>query len=739
MTTKEQETSPQTRIKWREDGQPVSTQFGDVYFSCEDGLAESRYVFLQHNQLEQRFKALKGNASFVVGETGFGTGLNFLSCWQLWQEHAPATAQLTFISTEKYPLTPEDLKRALVLWPSLSALIAMLLSAYEMHFTSTNTPQYKTLTFGNTRLILLINDAEIGFKQLLHQTEPTTHKSLGNEQRIQDLSIIKPVWGGVDAWFLDGFAPAKNPEMWTLSLYKTIALLSKKDTSFSTFTAASNVRRGLIEVGFKIAKAPGFGRKREMLYGLFDTDSLVPHSKQSDVSRATTVPESTTTDKKTRRSSSTKNSTPWAVINHYKPLQAQQTVAIIGGGLAGCHSAYALAKRGFNVTIIDRQNKLASEASGNPQGVLYAKLSPHSQTLSNFNLDALLYSQHFYQDYWQQTQQGDCCGVLQLSYNDKIQQNHQDIYKRFSMAKGIQLVDKEEASRLANIPLNSGALYLPYCGWLNPQLLCQWLCEHEHISVIHNTAIHSLNQCEHSKKWSLIGSTGNTHPQTYKHEFDQVIIANANDAKAFDHTHWLPTQPVRGQISYLETEAPLDTLKTVVCAEGYIPPAAAMPINNTVKHIHALGASFNLKCSDKELRDIDHHSNLTNTKKHIDGLLEDSDEYLKRNIHSGRVGFRCTSPDYLPLAGPAPIYSKFEETYQALSFNAKTVIPSTGPYFSGLYINIAHGSRGLAYTPLVAELIACTMTGQPLPVSQTAANSLNPARFIIRELMRRNH
>jgi len=430
--TKEQEIPPQTSIEWREDGQPVSAQFGDVYFSHENGLAESRYVFLKHNQLEQRFKTLKDNASFVVGETGFGTGLNFLSCWQLWQEHAPITAQLTFISTEKYPLTPKDLKRALALWPSLSPLIAILLNAYKMHFTSVNTPQYKTLTFGNTRLLLLINDAEIGFKELLHQTVPTTPENLGNEQYVQDLSTIKPVWGGVDAWFLDGFAPAKNPEMWTVSLYKTIALLSKKDTSFSTFTAASNVRRGLIEVGFKIAKAPGFGRKREMLYGLFDIDRPVPLPEQSDVNKPTTVAKNTTTDKKTRRSSSTKNVTPWAVINNYKPLQAQQTVAIIGGGLAGCHSAYALAKRGFKVTIIDRQSELASEASGNPQGILYAKLSPHSQALSDFNLDALLYSQHFYQDYWQQTQQGDCCGVLQLSYNDKAQQNHQDIYKRLA-------------------------------------------------------------------------------------------------------------------------------------------------------------------------------------------------------------------------------------------------------------------------------------------------------------------
>ncbi len=732
-----QEAPPSQIIEWSEDGQPMSVQFGDVYFSRENGLAESRYVFLEKNQLEQRFKTLKDSGSFVIGETGFGTGLNFLSCWQLWQEHAPNTAQLTFISTEKYPLSPENLKRALALWPSLSILINKLLHAYDMHFTSTNIPQYKTLTFGNIRLILLINDAELGFKELLHQPLGATYEAIIAEEPVKDLSAIKPLWLGVDAWFLDGFAPSKNPEMWTPSLYKTIALLSKKGTSFSTFTAASNVRRGLIDAGFNIVKWPGFGRKREMLSGVFEPCHQKADKPQNSADQPT--PKNTTTNKKTRRSSSAKNLTPWAVIDNYQPLQPQQSVAIIGGGLAGCHSAYALAKRGFNVTIIDRQDKLASEASGNPQGVLYAKLSPHAQTLSDFNLDALLYSQYFYQDYWQQTKQGERCGVLQLSYNDKAEKNHQGIYERFPSTKSIQFVDKEQASHLANISLNTGALYLPYSGWLSPQLLCQWLCTHKQITVINNTVIHSLNQCRDSKKWSLVGTTLDENQQTYEHRFDQVIVANANDAKGFDQTRWLPTQSVRGQISYLETQAPLDQLQTVICAEGYIPPATAMTINNTTKQIHALGASFNLKCIDKELRDIDHQSNLANTTKHFNGFSEETSSSLASNIHSGRVGFRCTSPDYLPLAGPAPIYPAFEETYQALSFNAKTVVPSAGPYFSGLYVNIAHGSRGLAYTPLVAELIACTMAGQPLPMSQTMANSLNPARFIIRDLMRRNH
>ncbi len=747
-------------IEWSKNGHPFSTQFEDVYFSPKDGLRESRYIFLEHNQLTQRFKQLTDGDSFVVGETGFGTGLNFLSCWQHWLEHAPKNAQLSFISVEKHPLLPENLARSLALWPSLSGLADELCHGYAMHFTSTQAPQYKTLNFGNVRLLLLIDDAELGFRRLLHNHDTTI-----SQDSTQNSSTIKPCWDGVDAWFLDGFTPIRNPEMWTKSLYEAMTLLSKKGSTFSTFTAASAVRRDLYEAGFDVAKAPGFGTKREMLYGTFNPDrqqmdrlqgvqgvqgvqeSLIGSRPETSLKRSS----------KKRQAKNTSNLTPWAVIKNVKALTQKQSIAIIGAGLAGCHTANALAKRGFKVTLIDRQDTIAAKASGNPQGVLYAKLSAHAQTLSDFNLQALLYAQHFYQHYWDDSDNGDCCGVLQLSYNDRTQKNHQAIYNKLKHAGAIKFIDASQASRIANIEIKHSALYFPLCGWLKPQSLCQQLCDHKNITVITNTLINSLVQSQDSNSWLLEGEVIGEAVSAKEHDtnlndsssswnqcFDHVVIANAVDASRFEQTQWLPTKPVRGQISYLKSQAPFNRLKTVICAEGYIPPATEILVAGEVIQTHALGASFNIHSDNEELDEEDHLNNLANVAKYFadealnESVADSADTKAKPTIQGGRVGFRCTSPDYLPLTGPAPIYNEFNESYKPLSRDAKTFVPKRGSYYPGLYVNIAHGSRGLAYTPLAAELLACTMAQQPLPMSQEMANALNPARFIIRDLIRTN-
>jgi tRNA 5-methylaminomethyl-2-thiouridine biosynthesis bifunctional protein len=730
-------------IKWDSAGNLLSSEFEDAYFSLQDGLEESRYVFLKHNQLTQRFKNLTDDASFVVAETGFGTGLNFLSCWENWLENAPIGAQLSFISVERYPLLPKDLKRSLALWPSLELLVDKLVESYEACFTSSHTPQYKTLSFGNVRLLLLIDDAEQGLSRLLH-----SHDTQVSPKSTPSLAAIKPSWRGVDAWFLDGFSPAKNPAMWTKSLFNTMVLLSKEGTTFSTYTAASEVRCDLTEAGFDVVKAPGFGKKREMLCGIFNASQSKNTSRELPQENPLEASAALRTRKKAKSSI---NLTPWAVNENFQVLQKNHTVAVIGAGLAGCHTANALAKRGFKVTLIDRHKTIASAASGNPQGVLYAKLSAHAQTLSDFNLQALLHAQDFYKDYWRDV--GDCCGVLQLSYSDSVRKNHQAIKDKLQDASSIELIDAKQASIVANVTLAYSALYFPLCGWLKPQLLCQKLCDHVNITVLNNIVVESLVQSKDLSSWLLEGvkksfqESHESHAEAripWTQRFNQIIIANAADAGRFEQTCWLPIKPVRGQVSYLKSQAPYAQLKSVICAEGYIPPATEIAVGTETSQMHALGASFNLHSDDEALSDGDHLNNLANTTKYFvdTAPLKDTTETAKAEamsvIEGGRVGFRCTSPDYLPLVGPAPRYDHFKENYKALSRDAKTFVPTLGSYFPGLYINIAHGSRGLAYTPITAELLACTMASQPLPTSQDMAGALNPGRFIIRDLIRSN-
>lgn len=229
--------SNSTLLEWR-DGQPYSTRFQDVYFSSDNGLAETDYVFLQGNRLAQRFES-PHSTEFTIIETGFGTGLNFLCTAKLWMEKAPTHVTLHFISTEKFPIQLSDIATAHALWPELASISATLLQQYPQLLNGEPTIK---LFDGRIQLTLLLGDA---------------------------LSTLPQITIPADAWLLDGFAPAKNPDMWQPALFQQMASLSKPGTTFATFTSAGNVRRGLQTAGFTVNKQPGFGKKREMLTGYY--------------------------------------------------------------------------------------------------------------------------------------------------------------------------------------------------------------------------------------------------------------------------------------------------------------------------------------------------------------------------------------------------------------------------------------------------------------------------------------
>ena len=231
-----------SRLAWR-DGQPYSETFDDVYFSRDSGLEETRHVFLLNNQLPQRFAAMLPHQVFTIGETGFGTGLNFLCAWQCFRQHAQQDAHLHFVSVEKYPLSLADLNQALALWPELTDLSEQLCAKYTELPTG-----WHRLIFdgGRVSLTLIIDDALTALPQLDAQ---------------------------VDAWFLDGFSPSKNPDMWSETLFSAMALHSAPGASLATFTSAGFVRRALQAAGFTVEKTAGFGSKREMTRGHFDKPS----------------------------------------------------------------------------------------------------------------------------------------------------------------------------------------------------------------------------------------------------------------------------------------------------------------------------------------------------------------------------------------------------------------------------------------------------------------------------------
>lgn len=666
------------QLNWDEDGQPVSSVFGDVYFSRANGLEETRHVFLQHNQLAERWQALAPTDTFVIAETGFGSGLNFLAAWELWLATAPATAQLHFVSVEKFPLCKEDLIRALALWPTLTPLATQLIDSYPCIVGH----GFHRLGFmdGRVHLTLIINDAERGFQELLASPDPL-------------FASHSPT---VNAWFLDGFAPAKNPHMWSEELFSCIHLLSNTGTTAATFSAAAIVKKGLKFAGFDIQKVPGFGRKREMLKAAMLFGKRDYFYPQPFYKSYATFP------------------LPWSINS--KHSAQEKHALIIGAGLAGCTSARALANRGWKITVVERRAHIAAEASGNPQGVLYAKLSPKEEAQAEFNLASLQYAQCFYAQQWKSI--GAKTGVLQLADCDTEKILHAQLREKFSNANAlVQFVNAEEASEIAGVQLAHNALYFPEAGWISPAALCANLLKHPLIEVITELDVLNIQRSKHL--WII-----NNQPTL---QAPILIIANARDASAFTQTKHLPIKSIRGQITYLPATTASQAIKTVICSEGYIAPAQ--------HNFHCAGATFNLKDESREVRSQDHFTNLENLRIPLANLIS---EWNSLDIDSltGRVAFRCTLPDYLPAVGPVADETEMLEAFAPLRKNARAFLQQTGKYQEGLYVNLGHGSRGLAYTPLCAEILAAHINNEPQPIANELVTALNPARFLIRDLIK---
>ncbi|MFB2538563.1 MULTISPECIES: FAD-dependent 5-carboxymethylaminomethyl-2-thiouridine(34) oxidoreductase MnmC [unclassified Acinetobacter] len=328
---------------------PISKQFGDVYFSKANGLLETRHVFLNGNDLAERLSQLDDFEYFSIGETGFGTGLNFLALWQLWQQVRPNNhSHLHFITVEKYPLHIDDLKRALAVWTELADLSAQLIECYPLPIAGCH-----RIHFAKERisLDLWLGDAVDIFPKIY-----TNHP--------------------VDAWFLDGFAPSCNADFWQDNILKHIIRLSAVGTTFASFTVAGVVKRGLAQYGIQISRPKGFGHKREMLKAVWQ-------DKPQDIDL-----------NQDKNSSAYQN----PVLRQAQHERKDLKIAIIGAGIAGLSCAWGLAQRGYHVEIFDK-NAPVSGASGNPLALLNPKLCPIEQSSEHLMLNSWQYAVRHYRQF----------------------------------------------------------------------------------------------------------------------------------------------------------------------------------------------------------------------------------------------------------------------------------------------------------------------------------------------------
>nr|WP_314533463.1 bifunctional tRNA (5-methylaminomethyl-2-thiouridine)(34)-methyltransferase MnmD/FAD-dependent 5-carboxymethylaminomethyl-2-thiouridine(34) oxidoreductase MnmC [uncultured Pseudomonas sp.] len=652
---------PHAQLDWDDQGLPRSRVFDDVYFSDLSGLDETRYVFLEQNALSERFAALQAGQRLVIGETGFGTGLNFLCAWQLFEQQAVPGARLHFVSVEKYPLSLPDLQRALALWPELKLFADQLLAQYVAIHQGF---QRLVLDNGRVTLTLLIGDALEQLPQLDAQ---------------------------IDAWFLDGFAPAKNPDMWTAELFAELARLAAPGSTISTFTSTGWVRRLLNAAGFKMKRTPGIGHKWEILRGVFvgwPPDAAPPPQLK-----------------------------PW--FARPLPLAGERHALVIGAGLAGCATAGSLAARGWRVSLLERHAALAQEASGNPQGVLYLKLSAHGTALSQLIVSGFGYTRRVL-EHLQRGADWDNCGVLQLAFNAKEADRQAQLAAAFP-ADLLHVVDREHAEVRAGIALPSGGLFYPEGGWVHPPALCAWQAAHPNIEVLPHHEVMQLRRA-HGQWQAWDGDR-------LLAEAPVVVLAGAAEIKRFDFSSDLPLKRIRGQITRLPQTVDSQSLSTVVCAEGYVAPARLGE--------HTLGASFDFTNDDLTPTAAEHAGNLQMLEEISNDLVTRLGAgNLQPGALEGRAAFRCTSPDYLPIVGPLAAAQAFTDAYSVLGKDARQTPDIPCPWLEGVYINSGHGSRGLITAPLSAELLAAWLDNEPLPLPTAVAEACHPNRFALRRLIR---
>jgi tRNA 5-methylaminomethyl-2-thiouridine biosynthesis bifunctional protein len=676
-------------IDWSLGTTPRSQVFGDIYYSPEDGLAESQHVFLAGNRLSERWQALPkdGPNHFTIAETGFGTGLNFLAAWHGWQAHAPKQSILHYLAVEKHPLRLCDLRSALAAFPSLEKLSLELISRYPPL-----TPGFHRLTLGQgqVELTLMFGDAIPCLEQAVCQ---------------------------VNAWFLDGFAPACNPQMWQPALFECMARMSAVNASFATFTAAGEIRRRLAAVGFTVERTAGFGRKREMLIGQWRP-----------------APLDSTTTKSTSAPRLSAEQTPW-FSSTLTPLP-EKSALIIGAGLSGAAAAFSLARRGFQVNVLERLPGPAGDTSGNPQGTTYTRFSTNLTPQNRFYHQAYLHAVN-HLPHWlgashaRPGQDYDCGHVVHLSHNEEETQLHSA-----AVASGLwpeEVIEYLDAARMSEyIGQNCalGGILLTAGLWLSPGNLVGYWLAHPSIQCHYDFDVRSLSRSAEGQ-WLATSQDGRQMRAAI------AILANSLAATDLEAAHPLPLRSVRGQISVLPATPMSKKLQHAVNYEGYITPAR--------DGRHCIGATFTPRSTERDIQEEDHRTNLANLQRTLPELatelgiaecIDQRDTPLPENL-TGRTGLRCQTPDYLPIVGPVPDWAAYEEQYANLRHGNLKAGFEAARYQPGLLVSLSHGSRGLTSPALSAEILASYITGEPFPVDREVLHALHPGRFLIRALKKR--
>ncbi|WP_287497532.1 bifunctional tRNA (5-methylaminomethyl-2-thiouridine)(34)-methyltransferase MnmD/FAD-dependent 5-carboxymethylaminomethyl-2-thiouridine(34) oxidoreductase MnmC [Pandoraea sp. CB10b_02] len=649
------------------DGTPYSAAFDDVYHSTDGALGQARHVFLGGNGLPARWR---DRAQFVIVETGFGLGLNFLATWAAWRDDPQRPARLHFVSVEKFPFRPQDLRRMLepmLVLPGMTELAPLV-----------------------QRLCDAWPAPVAGWHRL--ELAPGVVLSVG----FGDFFALMPsLRVGADAFFLDGFAPSKNPDMWSADVFKTLGRMARDGATLATYTAAGQVRRDLVAAGFRMERRPGYGRKRDMLAGAY---------------------------------------APPYRMRRYDPPAARRwrdrEAIVVGAGMAGAAMARRLVARGWRVRLFERAQAPGSAASGNPAGVFHPQLSADDNVLSRLTRAGFLYAL----SQWRALPgglPGRADGLLQVAGNDAEAHAMAQLMAAHAYPPAYaRWVDAAQASALAGETLAHGGVWFPEGGWLAPAMLCraELVAAGPALDARYGVTVDRLVQC--GGRWAAVDGNGQVLA-----EADVAIVTAADVSQRllapYLAPEFVPVRKVRGQLTFLPPDT-LPGLRVPVCGDGYVAPsplAGAGPVT---------GATYGFDDPAEDVRVADHQANLRRLAALLPAHAKTFGETGLGGERAaaelgGRTAFRALVPDRLPMAGQLPDVAAIEPQQRRLAGAHLRDLPR----LDGLYASFAFGSRGLVFASLCAELVASQIEGEPWPVGSELADAIDPARYLMQALRKR--
>jgi len=552
-------------------GTPYSPEYGDIYHSADSGPGQAAHVFLGGNDLPARWAHAR---VFTLVETGFGIGLNFLTTWQAWRATAARSERLHYVSIEKHPFLREGLAELHARYPEFAALAAELHAAWPLPL-----PGLHRLHFEGGRVALTLAFGDVA-------------------------EMLPRLRLAADAFFLDGFAPERNPDMWTPGVMKALARLARPGATAATYTAARGVRDALAAAGFAPELRPGFGRKRSMLAARY-----VPPGTRRGASPAV-------------------------------PQWSERRAIVIGAGLAGAALCERLAARGWHVDLVERRDAPAMEASGIASGIFHPHVSRDDSILSRLTRAGSLYALRRWRALEAQGRRFAWarCGALQMAKDEKEEARMAATVRALGFPIAyVDYLPRASARDRAGVELRAGGWWFPEGGWMRPaELVAAQIAAAREAGALTfhaGRAVHAL--ANDGTCWQALAADG-----TVIASAPVVVLANAEDAARLA-APGAPVKRVRGQLSLLPGER-VSGLRAVLAGAGHLAPAA----DGTA----VVGATYDFDDENAEPREEGHAGNLAR----LEQLLPGASAGLVAARLGGSVGFRCVSTDRLPLIGAFP-------------------------------------------------------------------------------------